>query len=312
MRSLTQDDDSPDTIENDFQYLEAKYPDSDEEFLDVHYEENKFKETLDMFNDQQPNVTNKHNPGKLVVAHNLLATSEVIKAHTAKILNEVENDSIKSYVVIETPYESSHSFGEAKKLIDNKVNTSNYSEEEILSDKRDFSLEYSTDLNEDEVSRTESSLETDPEIIDLKEKRLVKDLLGKFSKSYPSISVTSVKQVEQHADITEDVECSEDKVVENTQEQEIDVIPSVKNLKQLFDKENSNSPTKRDSKQIYSLTARSLSIQFRQKLKSDDEASIPSEETTTTEKVADEEIEEILPLDITKNRIAFFEHLGNK
>lgn len=70
-------------------------------------------------------------------------------------------------------------------------------------------------------------------------------------------------------------------------------------------------------------------MQFRQKLKSDDEASLSPEgnidyyslklfskkklfpANIVDGNVGVEETEEVLPIDITKNRIAFFEHLGS-
>ncbi|GJQ67595.1 hypothetical protein Trydic_g8400 [Trypoxylus dichotomus] len=305
MRSLTQNDDKAfETVKNDLEHIEETLPRSEEESVKMPYDECKFKETLDMFNIvPQTNVTSKQKSEKLIVEDNV-ATSETIKIHTADV---VENDNSKTQAVNGVSYETLHSFGEPKRVVDNKINTSDCSE--MLSDTRDFSLEYSTDLNDDEVSRIENCLETDPEIIGLKEKRIVKDLLGKFSKSYPNISIP-LKQTDHYADGIKD-EDTENTVAENPLDGEVDVIPCVKNLKQLFDKENTNSQIKKDPKQIYSLTARSLSMQFRQKLKSDDEASLPSEENAVNGKT-EEEVEEILPVDITKSRIAFFEDLRNK
>ncbi|KAI4464943.1 hypothetical protein MML48_3g00007498 [Holotrichia oblita] len=307
MRSLTQlSDDASDIIKNDYLFVENIIPNVNEELVDVPYDENKFKATLEIFNIiPETAVTNKRTYEKSEVVNNIISDVEIVEIDAATVFSEVEIDAIKSYTIDTVTQDVPLSFGEVKKVIDNKVNTSDYSEEEIMSDNREFSLEYSTDLNGDEVSRADSSLEADPEIMDLKEKRLVKDLLGKFSKSYPNISIN---QEEESVDISKYYET---KVIQKPpDDEELDVIPSVKNLKQLFDKEH-NIQTKKDPKQIYSLTARSLSMQFRQKLKSDDETSLPPEENIVDEKVAVEETEEVLPIDITKNRIAFFEHLGS-
>ncbi|KAK9696583.1 hypothetical protein QE152_g31489 [Popillia japonica] len=287
MRSLTQlSDEAADIVKNDYLFVDT-IPNVNEEIIEVPYDENKFKATLEIFNViPETAVTNKGKSEKSEVVKHIISDVETVKIDTETVFNEDEIDTIKSYAIDSVTQNIPLSFGEVKKIVDNKVNTSDYSEEEVLSDNREFSLEYSTDLNGDEVSRTDSSLETDPEIIDLKEKRLVKDLL----------------------DIIKDYESTVSQ--KPPDDEELDVIRSVKNLKQLFDKGH-NIQIKKDPKQIYSLTARSLSMQFRQKLKSDDEASLSPEANIVDGNVGVEETEEVLPIDITKNRIAFFEHLGS-
>lgn len=203
----------------------------------VPYDENTFKTTLEKFK----LVT--HVIDGNIDSHKFegLKTANTTSAFEE---NELMTDVVES--IDETNYqqdiglntndrtipETAMSFGETKQVAD-KTNTSDYSEEEILSDTREFSLEYSTDINGDDVSRTESSLETDSEIIDLKEKRLVRDMLGKFSRSYSNISIVQSKKVEEPINVSSEIES--DTIKETS---EIDVIPSVKNLKQLFDKDN--------------------------------------------------------------------------
>lgn len=232
MRSLTQlSDEAADIVKNDYLFVDT-IPNVNEEIIEVPYDENKFKATLEIFNViPETAVTNKGKSEKSEVVKHIISDVETVKIDTETVFNEDEIDTIKSYAIDSVTQNIPLSFGEVKKIVDNKVNTSDYSEEEVLSDNREFSLEYSTDLNGDEVSRTDSSLETDPEIIDLKEKRLVKDLLGKFSKSYPNISIN---QEQENVDIIKDYESTVSQ--KPPDDEELDVIRSVKNLKQLFDK----------------------------------------------------------------------------
>lgn len=221
MRSLTQEEnEDPENTTNDID-IEIS-PVEEQKITDtVPYDENKFKATLEKFKIDETAINDKK-----------IENSPKIDSPIKESTSNVNSDAIDSKINLE----SADYFGETKKLVDNKINTSDYSEEENLSGSREFSLEYSTDLYGDDVSKAESSLETDPEIIDLKEKRLVKDILGRFSKSYPNISTTYIKSIEDQP-VTALGKQSEEEIVEKSSLDEIEVIPSVKNLKQLFDKD---------------------------------------------------------------------------
>ncbi|XP_022913601.2 uncharacterized protein [Onthophagus taurus] len=220
---------------------------------------------------------------------------------------------MKDYPQIPAKY-----FGEVKSLVDDKpaTKTSDYSEEESFENK-DFSLEYSTDITDD-ASRPESALETDPEIIDLKEKKLVKDLLGKYSKSISNVALIpqkkneetgikkqiSLENIVQNGENLNEVELEENGCDENNQ---FNHIPSVQNLKKIFDRQPKEIlEVKKDVVNVYSLTARSLPKSITQQLKNDEDLSVKTEEENLP---TNEEDEELLPADITRNRIKFFEEL---
>lgn len=117
--------------------------------------------------------------------------------------------------------------------------TPDFSEEEILMDETpDISLEPSVrcESNVSQLSRAASSLEADPEISDLKQKHLVKHILGEFSRSYPNLTKIPKKPEETRA---KSAATNLSEIEQETQEPEGDEIivrlPSVQDLKKKFE-----------------------------------------------------------------------------
>lgn len=59
---------------------------------------------------------------------------------------------------------------------------------------KEFSLEFSTDENEEITKEPTESVNSDPEIVDLKGKHLVKERLGQFSKSYQDLAAVPLRK----------------------------------------------------------------------------------------------------------------------
>lgn len=117
--------------------------------------------------------------------------------------------------------------------------TPDFSEEEILMDETpDISLEPSIrcESNVSQLSRTASSLGPDPEISDLKEKHLVKHILGEFSRSYPNLTKIPKKTEETRAKSAATNLSETEQETHETEGDEIIVrLPSVQDLKKKFE-----------------------------------------------------------------------------
>lgn len=117
--------------------------------------------------------------------------------------------------------------------------TPDFSEEEILMDETpDISLEPSLicESNVSQYSRTASSLGPDPEISDLKEKHLVKHILGEFSKSYPNLTKIPKKSEETRAKSAANNLSETEQETQEVEGEEIIVrLPSVQDLKKKFE-----------------------------------------------------------------------------
>ncbi|KAK4879365.1 hypothetical protein RN001_007511 [Aquatica leii] len=170
---------------------------------------------------------------------------------------------------------------------------------------QEFSLEFSTD-GENRAS-TESSIiiSSDPEIVDLKDKHLVKDKLGLFSKSYPNLAGVPLKKTVLKKEHSFKEYTSPSK--ESIQQSSEILDTSVYDLRRKFNKtESKDDGTK---KQLHSLTARSISQAIRKEL----------QEVDTTDGaihtvIAEEDmiVEEKGPnyFPDAKSRIKFFENLN--
>ena len=109
------------------------------------------------------------------------------------------------------------------------ITTSDYSEDDILSEK-EFSLDYSTDVtDQSENSQSGNSFVPYSNTIELKQKRAAKEVIQKISKDFANRSVTS----------TPNKEMSEERYITFTKDEskDIDSTPSFDELKKIFDKE---------------------------------------------------------------------------
>lgn len=102
--------------------------------------------------------------------------------------------------------------------------TPDFSEELIFtSSTPDISLE-------PQISPAPSSIEADDEISDLQEKRLVKHILGEFSRSFPNLTKLSGKSEWSTPPESKSADTSLQEINE-----ELSVLPSVQNLKKKFE-----------------------------------------------------------------------------
>ncbi|XP_063913597.1 uncharacterized protein LOC135130174 isoform X3 [Zophobas morio] len=158
--------------------------------------------------------------------------------------------------IVESITDNSVDLSESNNL---EKDTNNHDKEE-LSATHNFSLEFS----DSDWGKEESVTTYDNDCNELKERRLVANRLGEFSKAFPNLMKTrsvSTHQLKRNVRtlLSEDIE---QKQVESTESYE--GLISVKDLKKLFEKNEIVQQNK--NKPVHSLTARSISKEVKQKL----------------------------------------------
>ncbi|KAF5291019.1 hypothetical protein FQR65_LT11472 [Abscondita terminalis] len=128
---------------------------------------------------------------------------------------------------------------------------------------QEFSLEFSTDGENRTSADSSLNVNSDAEIIDLKDKHLVKERLGIFSKPHQNLgSSISKKNIKKEKPFSSE---------ESIQQSHEEVDTSVNDLKKKFDHVEGRDVGK---KQIHSLTARSISQTIRKELREVQENSV--------------------------------------